>query len=119
MSQPYRECVLALYINGDRQRGHDDRARRPQPVASRLGPRFYDYQLVQSADEAQRESRLHARNLLGEFRYQSLRRGDHAPALDEQPHQRVAERGATYTATPGPDDPQAELFTSDDIGSAT
>ena len=49
--------------------GHDERARHPQPVASRLGPRFYDWQLVQSADESWRECHLHARNLLGEHGY--------------------------------------------------
>ena len=32
--------------------GHDDRAKLPQPVASRLGPRFYDWQLLQRADES-------------------------------------------------------------------
>ena len=49
--------------------GHDERARQHQPVASRLGPRFYDWQLVQSADESWRECQLHARNLLGEHGY--------------------------------------------------
>ncbi len=49
--------------------GHDERARQPQPVAGRLGPRFYDWQLVQSADESWRECHLHARNLLGEHDY--------------------------------------------------
>ena len=49
--------------------GHDERSRQPQPVASRLGPRFYDWQLVQSADESWRECHLHARNLLGENDY--------------------------------------------------
>ena len=49
--------------------GHDERARHPQTVASRLGPRFYDWQLVQSADESWRECHLHARNLLGEHGY--------------------------------------------------
>ena len=49
--------------------GRDERARQPQPVASRLGPRFYDWQLVQSADESWRECHLHARNLLGEHDY--------------------------------------------------
>ncbi|MEZ5285563.1 MAG: hypothetical protein R2712_12325 [Vicinamibacterales bacterium] len=46
--------------------GHDGRARHPQPVASRLGPRFYDWQLTQTAEESWRECELHARNLLGE-----------------------------------------------------
>ena len=52
--------------------GHDERARQPQPVASRLGPRFYDWQLVQSADESSRECHLHARNLLGAHDYALL-----------------------------------------------
>ena len=52
--------------------GHDDRARVHQPVASRLGPRFYDWQLVQSAEEARRECHLHARNLLGRAEYVEL-----------------------------------------------
>ena len=52
--------------------GHDDRAEHPQPVASRLGPRFYDWQLVQSAEESWRECHLHARNLLGACEYALL-----------------------------------------------
>lgn len=52
--------------------GHDDRAKEPQPVASRLGPRFYDWQLAQSAEESWRECHLHARNLLGEAGYSRL-----------------------------------------------
>ena len=45
--------------------GHDERAKRPQPVASRLGPRYYDWQLAQSPAEASAECRVHARNLFG------------------------------------------------------
>jgi hypothetical protein len=52
--------------------GHDDRAGQPQPVASRLGPRFYDWQLAQSPEESWRECHLHARNLLGESGYRAL-----------------------------------------------
>ncbi len=52
--------------------GHDERARHPQPVASRLGPRFYDWQLAQTAEESWRECHLHARNLLGEAGYKKL-----------------------------------------------
>lgn len=43
--------------------GHDERAQHPQPVASRLGPRFYDWQLAQSAEESWRECEVHAKNL--------------------------------------------------------
>ena len=49
--------------------GHDNRASRPQPVANRLGPRFYDFQLIRGAEEEWRECLLHARNLLGSEEY--------------------------------------------------
>ena len=40
--------------------GHDNRAREPQPVASRLGPRFHPWQLEGSVDESWEECRRHA-----------------------------------------------------------
>jgi hypothetical protein len=40
--------------------GHDERAKEPQPVASRLGPRFYDWQLEQSVEESWEECERHA-----------------------------------------------------------
>ena len=43
--------------------GHDDRAKKHQPVASVLGPRFYDWQLEKSAEESWAECEAHARNL--------------------------------------------------------
>ena len=52
--------------------GHDERAKHPQPVAGRLGPRFHDWQLVQGAEESWRECHLHARNLLGVHGYAQL-----------------------------------------------
>lgn len=52
--------------------GHDERALQPQPVASRLGPRFYDWQLAQTAEESWRECHLHARNQLGADGYRKL-----------------------------------------------
>lgn len=52
--------------------GHDERAQHHQPVASRLGPRFYDWQLTQTAEESWRECHLHARNMLGEEGYKRL-----------------------------------------------
>ena len=76
--------------------GHDDRARKPQPVASRLGPRFYDWQLAQSADESWRECHLHARNLLGASEYARLI----SSSRDVQPEDSlplVAERRLDYT----------------------
>ena len=52
--------------------GHDDRAKERQPVASRFGPRFYDWQLAQSPEEREQETHLHARNVLGAERYGEL-----------------------------------------------
>ena len=52
--------------------GHDERAKQHQPVTSRLGPRFFDWQLEQDAEESWRECHLHARNLLGEKGYEAF-----------------------------------------------
>ena len=57
---------------GDYGLGHNERAKEHQPVASRLGPRFYDWQLEQDPEESWRECHLHARNLLGETGYRQL-----------------------------------------------
>jgi hypothetical protein len=43
--------------------GHDNRARQSQPVAARLGPRFYPFQLEQSAADSWEECRRHAENI--------------------------------------------------------
>jgi hypothetical protein len=52
--------------------GHDDRAREHQPVRECFGPRFYNWQLAQSAEESWRECHIHSRNLLGPAGYQAL-----------------------------------------------
>ena len=86
--------------------GHDDRAKQPQPVASRLGPRFYDWQLAQTTDESWRECHLHARNLLGDLGYRQLIESINNPHLRYQkaesaPLPKVAEELASYnTDTP-------------------
>ena len=40
---------------------YDDRARTPQPVRSRLGPRFLDWQLAQTPEESWAECERHAK----------------------------------------------------------
>ena len=80
--------------------GHDDRARHPQPVASRLGPRFFDWQLTQTPEESWRECHLHARNLLGEHRYHRLLEDIQSKDADYTPEDttlpRVAEPESLY-----------------------
>lgn len=81
--------------------GHDERAKHPQPVASRLGPRFYDWQLAQSPEESWRECHLHARNLLGEHGYSQLLAdlgGEGAP--EEQLRHRYIPREPAPTTQP-------------------
>ena len=83
--------------------GHDDRAKHPQPVASYLGPRFYDWQLAQTTEESWRECHLHARNLLGELGYRQLVESIDNPHLRDQktetvPLLKVSEDPATYKA---------------------
>ena len=73
--------------------GHDHRAKEHQPVASRLGPRYFDWQTAQDADESWRECRLHARNLLGEEGFQELLRGQAGPSAPAtQGNSHVVER---------------------------
>ncbi len=86
--------------------GHDERAKLPQPVASRLGPRFYDWQLTQSPDESWRECRLHARNLLSETGYRQLLDEIESPNLGQKVPQ-VSEPPATYSHSKGR---QGKLF---------
>jgi len=85
--------------------GHDQRAMQQQPVTSRFGPRFFDWQLAQSTEESWRECHLHARNLLGESGYRQLLLDIEDGRHREQPlgGVRVAEPDAVYT-------PQGTLF---------
>lgn len=52
--------------------GHDERAKKPQPVRSRLGERFLPWQLEATPEESWRECEIHARNLLGEEGFKKL-----------------------------------------------
>ena len=70
--------------------GHDDRAKEHQPVATELGPRFYDWQLAQTPEEAWAETHLHARNLLGEHGYRRLNANLEEPGPDQPPGALVA-----------------------------
>ena len=90
--------------------GHDERAQHAQPVASRLGPRFYDWQLAQSADESRQECHLHARNLLGADGYASLLAD---LAGDPEPRLEAAESRPDYQAGKPVQDVQRSLFEYD------
>ncbi|HET6496294.1 MAG TPA: hypothetical protein VFH61_13120 [Thermoleophilia bacterium] len=83
--------------------GHDERAEQPQPVASRLGPRFYDWQLAQSAEESWRECHLHARNLLGEEGYDEL-------TAESRPVAGAMGPGATMSSSSTATEDQDTLF---------
>jgi hypothetical protein len=86
--------------------GNDERALEHQPVASRLGPRFYDWQLAQSAEESWRECHLHARNLLGEACYQNLL----AEIEAERTGQKPAGSSPPVAESPARDNQQLPLF---------
>jgi hypothetical protein len=86
--------------------GHDERALEHQQVASRLGPRFYDWQLAQSAEESWRECHLHARNLLGEAGYQNLL----AEIEAERTGQKPVASSPQIAESPARDNQQLPLF---------
>ena len=97
----------------DHSLGHDHRATEHQPVATELGPRFYDWQLAQTPEEAWAETHLHARNLLGEHGYSrllaELKKGsaEQPPSTTAQPLSEVAEEGHRWDdwlSAPGPSD---------------
>ena len=88
--------------------GHDDRAKEHQPVRSKFGPRFYDWQLAQTPEESWRECHLHARNLLGKEKYQELLDEiEGKPAEKKTPIKN--EREDLYTIT-HPEGDQKDLF---------
>jgi len=87
--------------------GHDERAKHSQPVAGRLGPRFYDWQLAQSPEESWRECHLHARNLLGEAGYQQLLAVDAHQTKESQEKSLISEPPSQYGHGKGK---QGELF---------
>lgn len=85
--------------------GHDERAKRPQPVASRLGPRFYDWQLEQTPEESWRECEIHARNILGEEGFARLKTEIAAERVEDRELPAVVEPSSKYGGGR-----QAELF---------
>jgi hypothetical protein len=99
--------------------GHDERAKRPQPVSERLGERFYPWQLEQSVDESWAECERHARNLLGAAGFARLERElrGEVQALREPAEPallRAAEPSVPYTPdTTGMPPAQRRLFPGD------
>lgn len=86
--------------------GHDERATVPQPVASRLGPRFYDWQLAQTAEESWRECQIHARNLAGdterrgEVKEATINRGRPSESASDSAPSSASSTGPTATTQP-------------------
>ena len=87
--------------------GRDERAKKHQPVASRLGPRFYDWQLTQPPEESWRECHLHARNLLGEVGYQQLLKESESSKEGVLSQQKISEPSGAYGNSK---DKQGKLF---------
>lgn len=93
--------------------GHDDRAKEPQPVASRLGPRFLDWQLAKDPAESWAECEAHAAQL--DALWQHARHLAGASEDNSTSSSTVAEDGATYSTKPlrvkgKVDTTQPELF---------
>ncbi len=70
--------------------GHDERAKKPQLVRERLGPRFLPWQLEQSLKESWAECELHARNIVGEDGFKRLKaeldgKGANSPSTASKP----------------------------------
>lgn len=55
--------------------GHDERAKHPQPVRERMGPRFYGWQVEQSMEESWADCERHARNIFGDEQFERMMSG--------------------------------------------
>jgi hypothetical protein len=83
--------------------GHDERAKVPQPVRDRLGPRFLPWQEEATPEESWEECERHARYLLGDEGFE---------ALQEQLLQRQAD--AVDAASPTAHLPAVEVVPAED-----
>lgn len=92
--------------------GHDERAQQPQPVASRLGPRFLDWQLMQTPQESKVEHERHARAILGDAEF--ARRFGKQPAAESKAAAIATPAASRFpvaaAAPPPPSTPQLGLF---------
>jgi len=79
--------------------GHDDRAKQSQPVRERMGPRFYDWQLEQSAEESWVECEQHARNILGDKELEKLLSGEGEEGRSNSVAESVKEPITQYSGT--------------------
>jgi Eco57I restriction-modification methylase len=104
---PETLCLVELGL------GHNDQARKPQPVRSRLGERFLPWQLEQSAEGSWAECERHARVLLGPEAFAQLQaQVARAPAFrSEAPELMAAEPHLPYGYGPDllvPEDARTE-----------
>jgi hypothetical protein len=92
--------------------GHDDRAREPQPVASRLGPRFLDWQLAKDPAQSWAECEAHAAQLDALWRHARQLAGaaEIAEVVDEDASASNAGAPGIYGQRELLPNPQTELF---------
>jgi hypothetical protein len=83
--------------------GRDERAHSPQPVRSRLGDRFFPWQLEQTAADSWEECERHARQLLGAEGYALLQSRIEIGRTESPSHERdtVAAGSAQKRLFPG------------------
>jgi hypothetical protein len=94
----------------DLELGHDGRAKQPQAVRERLGPRFLPWQLEQTPEESWRECELHARNLLGVAGFEPIESRSAAASRPEPRVRAVAEPQPEQYDGKGEGRRQADLF---------
>jgi hypothetical protein len=80
---PEKLCLADLGL------GHDERAKKSQPVRERFGERLLPWQLEQSVEESWADCERHARNILGEEGFELLQaelRGEKPPPSASEPN---------------------------------
>jgi hypothetical protein len=89
--------------------GHDDRAREPQPVASRLGPRFLPWQLERDPATSWAECEAHAKQLDQLWRHARTLAGTSEPSSEPLTHAETPPAPKRQKPEPPPS-PQMQLI---------
>ena len=79
--------------------GRGNRAEELQPVSERLGDRFYDWQVEKPADDSWTECEHHARQLLGDKKFEELIAGESDDSKLGPETERIKEQTTQYSGS--------------------
>ena len=94
---PETLCIADLALTRTVNLDHDERSKTPQPVRSRMGERFLDWQLAQTPEESWAECERHAKALAATAPAAAVA----PPASAERPQAKPAKARTVKSSTQG------------------